>query len=319
MSQRQFRSDDTDTIWNNAVRYGSGSDGALTVSGSGLDTTACDTFLGTSGGLSATVGTGTGFANGNLVLIHQTIGTGVGAWELNKLTSGGGSTSWTMAFDLCNTYTAGAQVYLLKQYSGVTINGSVNLSCLNYTGTTGGILAFLCNGTINITGGLVATGIVGSSVVQNQGGYRGGYGDTSGGNNYSGEGTQGASANHIANTGGSGGGADDNSSGGGGGNGTAGTSVDTRIGGVVSGVTNLTTMTFGGGGGGGGNGNGAGGGGNGAGIILLIAPTINGGGTITLNGGAGGSGGSGDSGGGGAGGSLLLKGQNITNLTISAN
>ena len=111
MAQRQFRSDDT-SPW--AERFGNGSDGAGSA-GSDVQTT----FSATSGSTSATFGSGTGFADGDLLLIHQSRngGTTVGAWEFNKIASGGGTTSVTLAYATTNAYNTTAQVYKMKQFS----------------------------------------------------------------------------------------------------------------------------------------------------------------------------------------------------------
>src|SRR3990172_6753271 len=142
MAQRQFRTDDTST-WTD--RYGSGSDSSLTVSADTTDSTANTTITGTSGGTSATAGSGTGFSAGDLVLIHQTQGTGFGTWELNKISSVGGGTNWTLSYNLTITYVTGAQVYLLKEYTTVDINSTKTLTGLSWNGTTGGILALLAD------------------------------------------------------------------------------------------------------------------------------------------------------------------------------
>src|SRR6266516_4851393 len=115
MAQRQMRSDDT-SVWPD--KFGSGADGAGS-SPSNVQTS----FSATIGSTSATVGSGTGFSNGNLLLIHQSRndGSGVGNWELNKLSSGGGTTSWTLAYSTIFAYDTTAQVYLMKQFT--TYNG----------------------------------------------------------------------------------------------------------------------------------------------------------------------------------------------------
>lgn len=318
MAQRQFRSDDT-SVWQE--KFGNGSDESVTYSGSGSDPTANTTFTGTAAGTSGTAGSGTGFAANNLVLIHQTRGSGAGNWELNKISSVGSGTNWTMAYDLMNTYVAGAQVYLLKQYSSVTINSGVTFSTSAWDGSKGGISAFLCNGTITVAGTISASG---AGFIK----------DTNGilGQGQQGEGTAGAGgttstlANGNGGGGGDGGGGNvEGAGGGGGGNGTAGTTGqinvvsnrDPGVGGEAKGTVSLTTMVLGGGGGGGsGNGTDTVGadGANGAGIVVLIGKII----TITgstiargdsassaANNKAGG-------GGGGAGGSILFKGQTIT-------
>lgn len=141
---RQFRSDDT-SPW--VHKFGYGSDGTYTVSTPTTYGTPTTTFTGTSWDLTGVVGATTGFAAGNLVLIHQTWLTGGGSWELNRITS---IPSTTISFELPlqNTYSSGAQIIKLMQYSAVTINATLTAPAFN--GQTGGILAFLCNGLTDI-------------------------------------------------------------------------------------------------------------------------------------------------------------------------
>lgn len=319
---RQFDSSDT-SVW--IERYGDGSDGALAISSDTTDSTANTTLTGTASSTSATAGSGTGFAAGNLILIHQTQGTGVGNWELNKISSIGGGTNWTLSYSLINTYGTGAQVYLLKQYSSVTVDNTKTLTGVAWDGSKGGILGLLCNGATTVTGTIQISGK----------GFRGG----AAGTGDSVHGTQGesdtgvGSASTSANAdGGAGGGFGVNgagSPGGGGGGGYAATGstggTGTRsapggvggVGGSSKGVASLSTLALGGGGGGaGGIGGGAGpsgAGGRGAGIVIIISPTITVTGAITGSGSAGtaGSGLASGGGGGGAGASILIKGQNV--------
>lgn len=83
MAQRQFRTDDT-SAWTD--RYGDGSDGA----GSSVANVQTS-FRGRLEIPLERRGQGTGFAAGNLVLIHQSRngGGGSGVWELNKISSVG--------------------------------------------------------------------------------------------------------------------------------------------------------------------------------------------------------------------------------------
>lgn len=332
MSQRQFASGDT-SAW--LEKYGDGSFGAGSINTS-TDATANTTISVTSGSTSATVGSGTGFANGDLILIHQSRngGAGAGAWELNKISSGGGTTSWTLGYTTTQAYDTTAQVYLLRQYSSYTVNTSQTLTSSAWDGTKGGIIAVLCNGTITITGTINANGGDGSAgggdgTAGTGGGFRGGTGKQGQQASFYGEGTAGASAqssNDSPNGNGGGGskasgGADSGAGGGGGGHSVAGTQGTQAgsfswkgQGGTTAGNAALTTMVFGGGGGGGGNGAtespGAGGGGSGGGIVILIGKTITVTGGIVANGGSGGNGFR--AGGRGAGGSILLKGQTLT-------
>lgn len=319
---RQFRSDDT-SIW--AEKYGNGSDGALTISSNTTEAPIDSACTGT-GGTTSLPATNGSFAPNQLILIHQSIGTGVGNWELNRIQSYSAGTI-TTAYPLINTYASGAQVRVLKQYSAVTVNSSQTYTAKAYNGTVGGIIAWLCNGTTTITGTVSANGIAGSNTTRGAGiGYLGGTpstGDNSTGNQGYGTGGVGSAS---TNANGNGGGGARKQSGsfaggaGGGGHAAAGTNGTTvggstgGAGGSEAGVAGLTTMVFGGGGGGGaGNTSGMGAGGGG-GIVLIISKTITVNGAITTNGGNGVNANGTDNGssGAGAGGSILLKGQQIT-------
>lgn len=322
MAQRQFRTDDT-SLW--LDRFGNGSAGAVTESAPTTDGSQRTTATGTSGNSTLTVGSGSGFSDGDLIFIHQTRGTGAGNWELNKITSGASGTSWTLAYTLCNTYASGAQVGKLAQYSSYTINNGVTFSSANWDGSTGGVIFILASQSITVTGTISA----------NSAGYRGasavGAGDVDGkqGEGYSaahdttsisantvggGGGWSGALHGGFGGGGGGGGGHSATASGGGhggttGSGGTAGT--------IGQDVAALTTMHFGGGGGSGGHQYGSGvsgAGGRGAGAVILISRNITVTGAISCNGGTGGNATDGDAGGGGGGGggAIILKGQSLT-------
>lgn len=326
MAQRQFRTDDT-SLW--ADRYGTQKDGSLTVSGNSTQSVANAGCSGTSGGSTLTLDAASTFADGDLILIHQSRGTtggGAGIWELNKISSGGGTTTLTLAYTLINTYTDSgsdqAQVLELKEYSDVTINSSVTYSAPAWDGNKGGILALLANGPIAVTGTLSASSL----------GFRGGAMSSAQGG--TGEGTGGASSSTSAANGNGGGGGvrtpqDHGNSGAGGGHVNSGGtgpqhnefSLDSgslATGGGTAGSASLVTMVFGGAGGAGGHDSGGGStapvGGDGGGIVFLIGKTITVTGSIVTAGDQGGyhnqnhNGG----GGGGAGGSVLIKGQTVT-------
>ena len=288
MAQRQWRSDDT-SKWTNA--FGNGADGTYAPS-TGTDALTDSACTGTSGTTSLTA-TNVSFASGQLILIHQTQGTGAGQWELNKIATYTAGTI-TTSYALINTYATGAQVVVMPQYSSGNIAGGVTLTGKAWNGTVGGIYVKFCNGTFTI-GGTLNNG---------NGGFRGSNGPAQGESSLG----SGASNNQSAN--GTGGGAAlYNSSPGGGGYATAGQAGtsgggETYIGagGGTIGIANLTTFFFGGAGGGNGD---VGSGGNAAGIILIISKTITVTGTINNTAGNPGTGA-------GAGGSILLKGQTIT-------
>lgn len=326
MAQRQFRSDDTST-W--AENFGTGSDGALTISANTTDAPIDSACTGTGGATSLSATNGS-FATGQLILIHQTQGTGAGNWELNKIASYSAGTI-TTSYSLINTYGTGAQVIVLKQYSTVTINGSQTLTGKAWNGTTGGLLPLLANTSITVTGILSEQGANrnygpsggGWLSALNGGGFRGGasndainsYGYQ--GESSTGTGTTSSAANGMG--GGGGGGNNYFNAGGGGGYGTAGNNASGSTatngsGGGTGGVAGLTTMFFGGGGGGatGTAGSQKSSGSNGGGVIFLCSPSITITGGITVNGGNTSPNNYREAGGSGAGGSVLLKGQTIS-------
>ena len=328
MAQRQWRSDDTDA-W--LEGFGDGSDG------SSYSVPANEGCSGTSGTTSVTLATAGAFANDDLVIIHQTRGTGVGTWELNKIVSGGGTTSLTMKYDLMNTYTdsgdSQAQMVTLHQYEGLTVSGTT--SAPDWDGSKGGILAFIDKGTTTISGTLDVAGTAATSGTNTVagatgGGFRGGQG-RSGSNN---RGTQGESSTALgsvttAANGAGGGGAyvtDQVSEpgGGSGGHATVGAkgddSINTGVGGTGGGTdgnASLTDMVFGGAGGGKAHQDASTteGGASSGGIVLIIAKDIVITGTIDVRGGSH----SGSSyGGAAAGGSILLKCETATLGTTKA-
>jgi hypothetical protein len=317
MAQRQFRSDDTDS-W--TYGFGDGSNGAYTPS-TGTDAPIDGAVTGTATETHCHA-TNVNFAAGQIILIHQTQGTGVGNWELNKIDSYTAGTINTKKA-LINTYGTGAQVLVLKQYSSVLIDTGVTLTAKAWDGTVGGIVGWFCNGTVTVTGSITTTGK----------GFTGGSNHNSG-NGYTGEGSSGASKLDTNAYGSGGGGGQERASGGNGGGGgghfATGTTGDVNTGGdggtagsggEASGHAHLTSCTFGGGGGKGGaegsdNSPAGGIGGVGGGIVFIAAKTITVTGSILANGSAGANsaseGNGAGGGGGGAGGSLLLKGQTLT-------
>lgn len=313
MAQRQFRSDDT-SPWN--YGFGSGSDGALTISADTVRTEIDSACTGTATQTSLTA-TNVSFAPGQTILIHQTRGTGAGNWELNKISSYVAGTI-TLAGALINTYATGAQVVVIPQYTDVTINTTKILTVKAWDGTVGGILAFLASGTTTVTGTILGTGK----------GFRGGSATTTNLQiGYAGESPAVAynttrQTSNGSSIGGGGGGAGNVGSytaagGAGGGNGTAGANGGPGqpgtpgIGGGTGGTAPLVTALFGGAGGqaGGFTGWTPGIGGNGGSFILIISKNITVTGAITNAGGSGTVVSTGNAGGSGAGGSTLLKTQ----------
>ncbi len=213
---------------------------------------------------------------GDVVLIHQTQGSGAGCWELNKAVSdfGGGTATWQLAKPLqCNYSNGGnnhAQVQRVPQYTDCPVSGTVT-PLYAWNGSTGGIFAVMCNGTLNVQGtiysdgGNGATGTEGNPSGGSGAGFRGGKADAINNDNYgggdAGEGYIGPGSWEGDGTpNGNGGGAGDGlpsrgnyGTGGGGGNGSAGTASTSGgigYGGVAYGNAELSSMVFGGGGGG---------------------------------------------------------------------
>ncbi len=333
---RQFSPSDT-SAWND--RYGTGVDGVLTVA-------ADANYDGANAGLSGsytvnplvpnptiTIDIVSTFANGDLIMIHQTRGANAGLWELNRVKVGGGTTSLELSYPLENNYLDDsgvnqAQILELKQYTDVTINATRMLSAVAWDGNKGGIAAFVANGVVTVTGSISATakGFRAGSITYLSGN------NSCNSNTGSGEGTVGASAVQTTPRGNGGGagtnwnGSDPSGSGGGASHGTAGTAGNgysfggcTPAGGhagLTVGTASLTTMNFGGAGGSSGaepsdlaNGNA---GGIGGGIVFIAAKTLTTTGSIASNGQNGSNIATSSGGGGGAGGSVLVKGETLT-------
>lgn len=314
--------------------FGDGSDGALTISTNTTDAPIDSACTGTAG-TNTLSATNASFVAGQQVLIHQSQGTSAGQWERGEISSYTSGTI-TLAENLIGTYTTGAQVLVLKQYTDVTVNSGVTWTAKAWNGTVGGILAFVANGTVTVTGtikcdgGDGSTGTSGTVAGGTGGGFRGGAGrfySSAPLVAYCGESSTAASSvlpDSRANGMGGGGGnqtiTGGNKSGGGGGHygynsGGGSGGINGRglagFGGGTGGSSDLTTMVFGGAGGGGiaQNGDGSAGGGGGSGGIIFISGV-----DVTVTGYVSSKGGAGGaplqywkSGGGGAGGSVLIK------------
>lgn len=319
-----------------SASFGDGSDGALTISADTTEAPIDGNCTGTIDTNTLTVSNTTGtFAVGQKILIHQSRGTGAGTRQVNEITAVVGSTltladnlTFSPAHSATTTVANKAQVRVLPQYTNVTIDSGKTYTAKAWDGLKGGILAFLANGTVTVTGSISATGkgfiggTGGNGVVGQRAGFRG-------------EGTSGDNATRQTtangNAGGGGGvgtaGSSDAGGGGGGGahasTGSSGTNDNQSppgvggTGGASAGSADLTTIDFGGSGGGGGSDDSAGPaglGGNGGGIIFISGATFTVSGSIVSNGsnGTSGSADSGGGGGGGAGGSILIKAQTAT-------
>lgn len=303
--------------------FGDGSNGSLTISSNTTEAPIDSACIGTSGAFTLSA-TNASFAVDQVILIHQSQGTGAGTYMKNVIT---GYTAGTITLQtaLNSDYVSGAQVRVLPQYTSVTVNAGVTYTAKAWNGTVGGILAFLANGTVTIAGTLSGTAC----------GFRGGAGGAVTIAGTQGEGTDGVGTLSTS-ANGNGGGAGRAYSfpgyamgGGGGGNGdiatqghnnTAGNNFPGKAGGS-SGTSDLTTATLGGGGGGGGGGKSTGSaganGGTGGAFLFINAATLTVTGSLVSAGSAGGAASNngdniGGGGGGGGGGSILLKVQTAT-------
>lgn len=288
--------------------FGTGADGAASLSGT--DSPIDSACTGTSGATSLSA-TNASFTANQMILIHQSQGSGVGQWEINMISSYSAGTITTL-FPLSYTYASGAQVLVMKQYSSISMGGG--FSTKEWSGTTGGIMAMVSSGPTNITSTLSSSGS----------GFRGGTGNRFNTAGQQGEGQSGTGTNsQTANGVGGGGSFQDDKTGGGGGHASDGGGDPSPNNGgdpgsAASDNSDFTNIWFGGGGGGGESSADSptvgGTGGDGAGLIFLFSYgiiTVTGG--ITANGNNGGNGGAGNGipftsgGGGGAGGGIFLK------------
>lgn len=296
--------------------FGSGKDGVLNVTSNTTESPVDSSCSGSSGATTLSA-TNASFQSDDMILVHQSRGTGVGSWEINFIDSYVAGTI-TTTFELSNTYTdsgvSQAQVRVVPEYSSVNIASGVTYSAKAWNANVGGILFFVCSGHVQVDGTISASGK----------GYLGGSQTTgSHQNGRRGEGYNIArdTQTHVTLYGAGGGGGfrepdGAGSGGGGGGHSTSGATgstghVDPGQGGGTYGVSSLETILFGAGGGSGGasyasQSNGYGG--NGGGIIMIFSNSITVNGSIVSNGSAGGNteGHAVGAGGGGAGGSILI-------------
>jgi hypothetical protein len=325
---------------------GSGRDGPLSVTALG---TVINSYAQVTASLAAgattiqigtCVGSATCFRAGDLVMVYQTTGLDpvpasgvqtpidlgnnpVGRWEFARLASVTPSTLELTA-PLVHAYATNVtQVIRVPEYTTVTIASGQSITAPPWSGTEGGIIAFLATGTVSNNGLITASGI----------GFRGGQfvNNAPGGTNCVGEdepapgGAQKGEGIGISSTqtgrgnvaNGAGGGVCLKSGGGGGGNGGAGglggRSADSGRevggkGGAALVYSTLNHFTFGGGGGAGHGSDGTGvAGGHGGGAIFIRATQLTGTGFITASGGSGGATASDGGSGGGSGGSIYLR------------
>lgn len=312
--------------------FGNGLDGDATISSTQTQSQTRKSCSGSAGSNSLALDSA-GFSDGDVVYIHQTRGTGVGQWEINRVSSGGGTSTLTLQKNLQFTYTdsgnSQAQVIKIPMYKNLTINSGVDLNAPDWNGDQGGFVIAAVREVLTVVGNSKANGNHGNATggdgargigagfeggIGRQGQNAGDYAEgtpaaraQSGNGSPNGNGGGGGKANGGSNNGGGGGGGGHRIAGGNSSTAGAGGQYAGQ-GGSSAGATDLTTLVFGGGGGGAGNGatesNGAGGGGAGGGGIIFFCGDIQLTGLITSNGGNGGNGWRG--GGGGAGGSILI-------------
>ena len=165
---RQFRSDDS-SPWVHG--FGTQKDGNLNVSSS-ISLPAAQANLNTvsSGQTAITISSASSFVNGDFVILAQQIGGSggawTGAWELNQIVSGGGTTSLTLAFPTTHSFeTSGvssghlhqawsrAIILEMNQYQNVSISagGILNVPTA-WNGEIGGIGGFFAD-TFTMTAG----------------------------------------------------------------------------------------------------------------------------------------------------------------------
>jgi hypothetical protein len=324
-------------------QLGDGHSGALVASAPGTQLNRWTPLAAGDAGMTLAVADSTGFAAGDLVLVIRVTGLGaatsgdgtpidlattdVGLWELARLTAVQGN-DLHLSAPLLNAFPPnGTQVVTVPEYTTVTVSAGGGLTAKSWDGASGGVLAFLAQGTVTIDGALdvSARGFRGGTAVSApDSGYgcvalddpnpakaaRKGEGIVS-----SRYGPDAGGRGNVAN--GGGGGVCFNTSGGGGANagrgGQAGRSVDGArdaggLGGAALVYSPLERLSFGGGGGAG-QANGVLGtsGGAGGGIVFIRAARLAGAGRILAGGADAADAGNDGAGGGGAGGTLLIR------------
>lgn len=224
--------------------WGDGFTGSATVSS---DPNTRATITGTAASTSGTAGS-TSFANGDVVLLHQTRGTGAGQWEINRVASGGGTTSLVFQVAHKYTYGTGAQIIKVPRYTTATVTAH---SVTAWNGTTGGVEVICGEKSVTVSGALNL-----KSLGFRAGGSRDGASQPASsatvGENYGG--TQPSQRASLNGAGGAGGTTSSSSAGGGGAgygtDGTDGAVSDYGYKGVAFGSEDLTKIHIGPGGGG---------------------------------------------------------------------
>ena len=309
---------------------------AAVPTGSNTLTLAMTPATGSAGGMALTVKSTTGFKAGQRVLIHQTQGSGAGAYEeAEVLAVNATGLTLTLKAALKNTYITGtgnnrAQVIAMATYGSLVVKSGVSMRAPAWNGTVGGILPLYVAGTLQLDKGgtltMVGNGFRGTThkgMYRNKNGWQG--------ESEMGAGKQLTTPNGAGGSGGYQVKGKNGSGGGGGGHAAAGAnsvanqySIKGVSGGKAVGAAAMSKIYVGAAGGEGSadeDGNAPGAGGHGAGVIYIRATTAVINGKILVDGGSGGNGdqkcgscgGAGMAGGGGgAGGSIYLYTPTLT-------
>lgn len=281
---------------------GDGVDGSQTIVGTQRLDDIASSCTGAAGTDALDCASTAGFARGQQLLVHQTVGASAGTYEEATVLAVASATSLSLAAPLRHAYVAGAQALILRRYTDLSVSIGATLTARPWDGRTGGIVAFKARGAVHVDGRLSAAGL----------GYRGGTAQASTSDyayNQQGESTAGAGplrapGNGAPNASGGGSGCGQGSGAGGGfgtagtdGAFTAGTPVSGCIsgcapalgqGGATAGVADLSSAVFGGGGGASGShddqGRNGAAGGAGGGLVYIHAGTIEVAGTVDAGG-----------------------------------
>ncbi|QDE70500.1 cell envelope biogenesis protein OmpA [Myxococcus xanthus] len=158
------------------VGLGNGSSGALTVN---IANTPINTYTPVTAAVPAgqsfvTVASTTGFAVGNLVMVHQATGLAapvsgsqtpinlaggpVGRWEFARIQSLTATRlNFTQPLTVAFAVT-GTQAIRVPEYTSVTVNAAGSIVAQPWNGATGGVLAFLSQGPVSNAGAIHADG-----------------------------------------------------------------------------------------------------------------------------------------------------------------
>lgn len=112
---------------------------------------------GTAASTTLTVRDGAGLSADQIVLIHQTQGTGAGQHELNRIASVSGTTV-TLKNPLKYDYVTGSQLIVVPQYGTVNVANTATLTAPAWDGQKGGILVFMAKGDVTIAGTVTMAG-----------------------------------------------------------------------------------------------------------------------------------------------------------------